>query len=103
MYTIAIQLKYCMIKSFKHKGLELFFQTGKKTGIQASHASKLARQLARLNEARSWEDLNLPGWSLHLLSGKLNGHYSIAVNGNWRLTFKFDVEDVVLLDYQDYH
>ena len=57
-----------MIKSFKHKGLELFFQTGKKTGIQAAHANKLSRQLARLNEAESWEDVNLPGWRLHILS-----------------------------------
>ena len=51
-----------MIKSFKHQGLELFFQTGKKAGIQAAHANKLSRQLARLNEAQTWEDVNLPGW-----------------------------------------
>lgn len=92
-----------MIKSFRHKGLELFFQTGKKTGIKISHANKLSRQLARLNDARCWEDVNLPGWGLHILSGKLNNHYSIIVNANWRLTFKFDNEDVILLDYQDYH
>ena len=92
-----------MIKSFKHQGLELFFRTGKKTGIQAVHASKLSRQLARLNEAQGWEDVNLPGWRLHMLSGKLANHYSIVVNGNWRITFKFEEKDVVLVDYQDYH
>ena len=92
-----------MIKSFKHKGLELFFQTGKKTGIQAAHANKLSRQLARLNEAQSWEDVNLPGWRLHMLSGRLANHYSIVVNGNWQITFKFEEKDVVLVDYQDYH
>ena len=92
-----------MIKSFKHQGLELFFQTGKKTGIQAVHASKLSRQLARLNEAQGWEDVNLPGWRLHMLSGKLANHYSIVVSGNWRITFKFEEKDVVLVDYQDYH
>jgi len=92
-----------MIKSFKHKGLELFFQTGKKTGIQAVHANKLSRQLARLNEAESWEDVNLPGWRLHVLSGRLVNHYSIIVNGNWRITCKFEEKDIVLVDYQDYH
>jgi proteic killer suppression protein len=37
------------------------------------------------------------------LKGDLRGHYSISVNGNWRLTFGFEGEDVILLDYQDYH
>lgn len=92
-----------MIKSFRHKGLELFFQTGKKTGIQSSHSNKLSRQLVKLDEATCWEDVNIPGWRLHLLSGKLSNHYSIAVNGNWRITFKFDDKDVILVDYQDYH
>ena len=92
-----------MIKSFHHKGLQLFFETGNRAGIQGSHAPRLARQLARLNEASSWEDMNLPGWRLHLLKAKLIGHYSILVGGNWRLTFKFEGEDAVLVNYQDYH
>jgi proteic killer suppression protein len=92
-----------MIKSFHHKGLQLFFETGNRAGIQSSHAPRLSRQLARLNEASSWEDMNLPGWRLHLLKGKLVGHFSIVVSGNWRLTFKFEGEDAVLVNYQDYH
>ena len=92
-----------MIKSFRHKGLQLFFETGSKAGIQSTHAPRLARQLARLNEAHSWEDVNLPGWRLHSLKSKLAGHYSLVVSGNWRITFKFEGEDVVLVDYQDYH
>ena len=43
------------------------------------------------------------GWNLHPLSGELQGHWSIKVNGNWRLTFTFEDEDVILVDYQDYH
>lgn len=92
-----------MIKSFEHKGLQAFFETGKKAGIQPHHAPKLARQLARLNAAKVPEDMNLPGWRLHPLVGSLTGHYSVSVNGNWRLTFRFDGGDVVLVDYQDYH
>lgn len=92
-----------MIKSFRHKGLQAFFESGSKAGIQAAHAPKLARQLARLNEAATPEDMNLPGWQLHPLKGDLGGHYSVSVNGNWRMTFMFEGVDAVLVDYQDYH
>lgn len=92
-----------MIKTFRHKGLQLFFETGKKSGIQAAHANKISRQLARLQVAKSWEDMNVPGWRLHLLKDKLSNHYSIFVNGNWRITFKFEGENIVLVDYLDYH
>lgn len=47
--------------------------------------------------------MNRPGWDLHLLKGSLGGHWSVSVNGNWRLTFMFDNGDAVLVDYQDYH
>lgn len=92
-----------MIKSFEHKGLRAFFESGSKAGIQAQHAPRLARQLARLNESRGPEDMNLPGWRLHPLAGKLAGHFAVTVSGNWRLTFRFEDGDAVLVDYQDYH
>ena len=92
-----------MIKSFRHKGLQRFFDTGSKAGIQATHARRLARMLGRLDAARQPADVNLPGWHLHALSGDLARHWSIWVSGNWRLTFSFDGEDVILVDYQDYH
>ncbi len=92
-----------MIKTFKHKGLKQFFETGVKAGIRPDHASKLKRQLLRLDVARNAADMNLPGWKLHHLGGELAGHYSITVNGNWRMTFMFDGEDAILVDYQDYH
>ncbi|MGB6745698.1 MAG: type II toxin-antitoxin system RelE/ParE family toxin [Terracidiphilus sp.] len=92
-----------MIKSFRHSGVERFFLTGSKAGIQPSHANKLNLQLTVLNRARKPEDMAMPGWNLHLLSGDLKGHWSVKVNVNWRLTFRFDGEDVILVDYQDYH
>ncbi len=92
-----------MIKSFLHKGLKAFFETGSKAGIQPHHASRLGRQLARLGVAKAAADMNVPGWGLHPLSGQLAGRYSITVNGNWRLTFMFEGDDAVLIDYQDYH
>jgi len=92
-----------VIKSFRHKGLERYFLNGKKSGIQPSHADRLSRQLAVLNRATCPEDVNLSGWRLHPLQGDLKDHWSITVSGNWRLTFRFEQEDVILLDYQDYH
>ena len=92
-----------MIKSFTLKGIEAFFRKGTKAGIQAAHADKLARQLAQLNQAQAPRDMNLPGWRLHPLSGEFAGHWSVSVNGNWRLTFRFDDGDAILVDYQDYH
>jgi toxin HigB-1 len=91
-----------MIKSWRHKGLEEFFVSDSKAGIRPDHASKLKRQLSRLDEARSPQDMNVPGWKLHELEGALAGHYAVKVNGKWRMTFKFDGTDVILVDYQDY-
>lgn len=92
-----------MIKSFKHKGLEQFFLTGSKAGIQPKHASKLRILLTTLDNAKHANDMNAPSWRLHQLSGDLAGNYSVTVNGNWRLIFLFDGDDVYLVDYLDYH
>lgn len=92
-----------MIKSFRHKGIERFFMTGSTSGIQSKHAAKLRIQLSALNQATAPGDMSAPGWLLHPLRGRLRGHWSIRVNGNWRLTFAFEGKDVVLVDYQDYH
>jgi proteic killer suppression protein len=92
-----------VIKSFRHKGLQAYFERGTKAGIQAVHASKLARLLARLDHAQGPQDMNLPGWGLHPLHGSLQDHWSVSVNGNWRMTFMFEGLDAVLVDYQDYH
>ncbi len=92
-----------MIKSFAHKGLETFFSSGSKAGIQAAHAAKLRRQLAQLDQAAVPQDMNLPGWKLHALKGNLAGHWAVWVSGNWRLTFRFDGADASIVDYRDYH
>jgi proteic killer suppression protein len=92
-----------MIKSFRHKGIETFFLSGRYAGIQAAHASKLRRQLSALNEAPSPEAMNIPGWKLHPLKGKLKDHGAVWISGDWRLTFMFEGQDAVLVDYQDCH
>lgn len=92
-----------MIRSFLHKGIEAYFRKGTKAGIQAAHAERLRRQLAQLHQAQAPRDVAVPGWKLHPLSGRLEGHWAVTVSGNWRLTFRFEEGDAVLVDYQDYH
>lgn len=92
-----------MIKSFRHAGIEKFYKTGSKAGIQPKHAGKLGIQLFALTKAVKPQDMNAPGWRLHQLKGDMSDHWSIDVNGNWRLTFAFEGSDAILVDYQDYH
>ena len=92
-----------MIKSFKHKGLERFYRTGDKSGIQSHHANRLRQQLTALNKATNPQDMNLPNWKLHKLVGNMKDHYAVTVNANWRLTFVFNGKDAEIVNYQDYH
>ena len=92
-----------MIKSFRHAGLEQFFLTGAKRGIQPAHATKLSFLLSTLHAARQPADMNLAGWNLHPLLGDLSGQWSVKINANWRLTFAFEGEEAILVDYRDYH
>ena len=94
-----------MIKSFKHKGLEKFFLSGSKKGIQAIHADKLSRILATLDKMTGLNDLASPVYKLHQLTGNLKGQWAVTVQANWRITFEYDegTNDVYIVDYQDYH
>ncbi|MDP1755846.1 MAG: type II toxin-antitoxin system RelE/ParE family toxin [Pseudohongiella sp.] len=92
-----------MIKTFKHKGLKLYYETGNTRGIQSKHASRLRMQLAPMDSAMEVSDLDIPGYKLHPLKGDRKGIWAISVSGNWRLTFEFRDGHVYLLDYEDYH
>ena len=80
-----------------------FFRTGSIAGIQPANAGKLGCLLWMLDNVKAPEELNMPGFHLHRLSGNLNEHWSVRVNENWRLTFSFVGENAVLVDYRDYH
>lgn len=92
-----------MIQTFKHKGLQNFFENGIKKGIQADHANKIGRILDRLDASIDVSDMNLPGFRLHPLTGKEKGIWSVVVNGNWRITFYYEKGDAFIVDYRDYH
>lgn len=92
-----------MIRSWKHKGLKKFFETGSTQSIQPKHASRLKIQLFLLHAAHKPTDMNLAGYRFHELKGDRQGFYSITVNGNWRITFSFEENDAILVNYEDYH
>jgi proteic killer suppression protein len=92
-----------MIVSFKHRGLEQFFESGSTRGIQAKYVTRIRMILARLSSATSPQDMNLPGLVLHELAGQRKGTWSVKVSGNWRITFTFDGVDACNVDLEDYH
>jgi proteic killer suppression protein len=92
-----------VIRSFKHKGLKRFFETGNASGIQAAHARRLRLILGRLHAATQPRDMNLPGLRLHPLKGSRAGTWAVDVSGSWRVTFRFRGKDAEVVDYEDYH
>ncbi len=92
-----------MIKSFKHKGLQKFYESGNSAGIQNTHKKKLRMILAALDSSQEINDMDIPGYRLHPLKGKMKGVWSITVNGNWRITFQFENGNAHIVNYEDYH
>lgn len=93
-----------MIRTFRHKGLQVSFETGSKAGIQPAHAKRLARQLHALDRAAGPEEMDVPGWRLRPLTGlEFKGYWAVWVNGNWRVTFLFQGRHAFCVDYLDYH
>jgi len=92
-----------MIKSFSHKGLEKFFLTGNKAGIQAQHANKFRLILAQLNVSETIQDMDIPTLRLHQRKGERSDIWSVTVQANWRVTFRFENGDAEIVNYEDYH
>ena len=92
-----------MITSWQHKGLRQFYETGTTKGICVKHARRLSIILQRLDAAIKPGDLNLPGMGFHPLKGELKDFFSVSVNGNWRVIYKFEQGNAILVDYLDYH
>ena len=92
-----------MIKTWRHKGLKKFYETGSKAGIQPKHADVLRLLLFQLATAIKPDDMNTPGNNFHYLHGNLEGFFSVKVSGNWRVIFQFEESDAILVDYIDYH
>jgi len=92
-----------MIKSFRHKGLKLLFESGSKKGIPPKLAEKIIRRLDALDAALGPLDLYMPGFDLHELKGDREGTWSINLTANWRITFRFEDSYAFDVDLEDYH
>jgi len=92
-----------MIEHFRHKGLKRLFQQGEAKGISPDLLEKLENILFVLSRARRPEDMNLPGFRLHRLKGDLKGFWSVIVQANWRVIFRFEEGDAYDVDLIDYH
>ena len=93
-----------MIKSFTSKSLKALFEAGTSKGLNQNHVEKIKRILARLNATKELRDMNYPGSNLHILKANpYRGYYSVNVNGNYRVVFRFDNGDVFDVDYLDTH
>jgi proteic killer suppression protein len=92
-----------MIRSFVHKGLELFYRRGSTKGIQAMHAKRLRLILGLLDAVAAVDGMNAPGLNLHPLKVDKKGIWAVTVQANWRVTFRFVDGDAEVVNYEDYH
>ncbi len=92
-----------MIKSFKHKGLEIFFTKDDLRLLDRKQIPKIRRVLDLLDIIKDAQELNLPGYGLHPLTGNRKGSWSVKVSANWRITFEFEKTHAVNVNLEDYH
>ena len=92
-----------MIVAFQHKGLRELYEGRTSKRISPRHVEKLKRILSALDQAEGPHDMDVPGFRLHPLKGKLKGQYAVWVSGNWRVTFRFKGIDATDVNYTDYH
>ena len=101
--TVTFRVTLRMIKNFKHRGLQRFFESGNRAGISATQAAKLRDLLGSLDAAAKVGDVDAPGYHLHPLKGRWKGRWAVTVTGPWRVTFRFQRGDAYSVDYQQYH
>ncbi|MEZ5836609.1 MAG: type II toxin-antitoxin system RelE/ParE family toxin [Geminicoccaceae bacterium] len=91
-----------MIKTIRHRGLKRLIERDDASRINPQ-LERVRRILTLLQGAEQIEDMNLPGFVLHPLTGELRGFWSVRVSGNWRLTFRFEDGHAFDVDLVDYH
>ena len=92
-----------VIRSFRDKALERFFETGDGRRLSVQNTRRIANILRALDDASRPEDMNLPGFRFHALAGRDKGRYAVSVTGNWRITFGWTEGDATDVDLEDYH
>ncbi|WP_376986326.1 type II toxin-antitoxin system RelE/ParE family toxin [Bosea sp. R86505] len=92
-----------MIVSIRHKGLKRLYESDDRRGLNPQHAGKIALVLGVLDVASTIDEINIPSFRLHPLTGDLKGFWSVTVRANWRIIFRFEDGNVFDLDLVDYH
>ena len=92
-----------MIKNIRHRGLKELFNTGSSRRIGQRYKERAIRKLDALNQAVTPQELNIPGFDFHKLENTNPERYSIHVNGNYCITFGWDGDNAIDVDFEDYH
>ena len=93
-----------MIKSFANKETELLFCDGVSKKIPVNIVKRALRKLDMIDNAFRIEDLRVPPSNrLHALRGNREGQFSISINDQWRICFRFVDEDAFDVEICDYH
>jgi proteic killer suppression protein len=92
-----------MIKSFRHKGLKLFFEEDDGKKLPADMLLRIRIILSTLHATQDIEGMNLPTFRLHPLKGDKKDFYAVTVRANWRITFSFESGNAFNVDFVDYH
>jgi proteic killer suppression protein len=79
------------------------FARGNRHKISPQWQPRVRRILFALNAASHPVELNMPGFYFHELKGDRKGTYAVRVTGNWRITFRWDVDGPLAVDLEDYH
>ena len=92
-----------MIRSIRHRGLKRLYERDDRSKLRPDLVDKIVLLLGRLDAAGSIDDMDVPGFGLHRLSGDLKGFWSVTVSRNWRIVFRFEEDDAFDVDFLDYH
>jgi toxin HigB-1 len=92
-----------MIRTIRHRGLRRLYEDDDRSKLRPDLVDKIVLMLGRLDAAVTIEDMNVPGFGLHRLSGDLKGFWSVTVSRNWRIVFRFEGGDAFDVDFLDYH
>ncbi len=92
-----------MIISIRNKALKKFWENNEASKLPADRIQKIAMILDRLEAAVRPEDMDLPGLRFHRLIGEQKGRFAVSVTANWRITFAWQDQDALDVDFEDYH
>jgi proteic killer suppression protein len=93
-----------VIKSFRDKRTEALYRSSKAKGFPPDIIERTRRKLAAVNAANALDDLRVPPSNrLEQLRGDRAGQYSIRINDQWRICFRWDNGDAVDVEFCDYH